>query len=400
MQGSKFRVPERIFMLDCGRKYYTPNWIKKLITEIKSAGFNTISIHFSEDMGLRLETKQYPWLAGGDHSLCVYGAANGLADDDEKFITQEEMADIVRFARNEGIEVIPSFDSPGHMNYAVKKYNAQTGSDISNYFHKNGKKSIVQGSSIKKEAAQYNFSRGIDISNPEAVKFAKNLYTEYGRFFYSLGCRKFDIGGDELLGFGETIDSTLSKWQNLDHWDAHAKMLTGNENAVAYDAFILYMNDICALMRSLGYEKILMWNDDVYRDFDTGWQGVAELDKSIDIQYWSTGANGEKNSVFTYLERGHKVYNFISQYTYYVLGFGSKYGTTPEILERDWSAYFFDPEKPENDPTAPDPRILGGGYCLWSDSPAAETEDEILEHLKPYIKACGRKLLGITKQIK
>ena len=50
-------VKERIFLLDCARKYYTPNWIKKLITEIKSAGFNAISIHFGEDMGHRLESK-------------------------------------------------------------------------------------------------------------------------------------------------------------------------------------------------------------------------------------------------------------------------------------------------------------------------------------------------------
>ena len=393
MNTSIYSVPERIFMLDCARKYYTPAWIKRLILEIKSAGFNTISIHFGEDMGHRLESKTYPWLAGGDHTLCVYGSANGQAENDSKFITQNEMADVVRFAQSEGIELIPSFDSPGHMNYAVKKYNAQTGSDISNYFHKNGIKSIVRGSSINKEPEQYNFSRGIDISNPKAVEFARNLYDEYGRFFYSLGCRKFDIGGDELLGYGETIDDTLSKWQNLDHWDAHAKALTGNENAVAYDAFILYMNDIVALMRSIGYEKILMWNDDVYRDYDTGWQGVTELDSSIDIQYWSIKSNGGKNTVHTYLDRGHKVYNFISPYVYYVVGFGGdKYGTTPEILERDWNAYHFSRGNSEIDLPAPDERILGGGYCLWSDCPAGETEDELLENLKPYIRACGKKL--------
>ncbi|MBQ2715474.1 MAG: hypothetical protein IJF21_01640 [Clostridia bacterium] len=32
------------------------------------------------------------------------------------------------------------------------------------------------------------------------------------------------------------------------------------------------------------------------------------------------------------------------------------------------------------------------GYCLWSDCPAGETEDELLENLKPYIRACGKKL--------
>lgn len=397
MQISNYSVPERIFLLDCGRKYFTPDWIKKLITELKSAGFNAISLHFSEDMGLRLESKQYPWLAGGDHSLCVFGAANGLAEDDGKYLTQTEMADIVRFAQSCGLDVSPSFDSPGHMNYAVKKYNEHFGRDIGNYFHKNGKVSIVQGSSIYKESAQMSFSRGIDISNTEAVEFAKNLYTEYGNFFRSLGCTKFDIGGDELLGFGETIDSSLSKWNNLDHWQAHAQSLTGNANAVAYDAFILYMNDICTLMRSLGYESIRMWNDDVCRDFDTGWTGVAELDKSIDIQYWSPGANGGKNTVSVYLDRGHSVYNFTSYYTYYVLGFGSKNGVTPEQLEAEWNAYVFDHQNPENNPKSPDSRVKGGGFCLWCDTPAAETEAEVMEHIKPYIEACGRKLFGKVK---
>lgn len=211
MNASKFHANERIFMLDCGRKYLTPNWIKSLIKEIKNAGFTAITMHFSEEMGMRLEPKQYPWLAGGDHSLCVRGSKNGEAENDGKFITQDEMADIVRFAHGCGVEVIPSFDSPGHMNYVVKKYNAHFDRDIGNYFHKDGKVTIVQGSSVLKEKSQLSCSRGIDIANAEAVEFVKSLYIEYGRFFRELGCKKFDIGGDELLGFGETIDESLSK---------------------------------------------------------------------------------------------------------------------------------------------------------------------------------------------
>ena len=394
MERSKFFARERIFMLDCGRKYYTPEWIKRLILTVKEAGFNAFSIHFAEDMGLRLETKQYPWLAGGDHSLCVYGEEMGCAEDDGKFITQDEMAEIVRFAQGVGLEIIPSFDSPGHMNYAVKKYNAHYGSNISNYFHKDGKVSIVHGTSKKKEEAQLAYSRGIDISNPEAVDFAKNLYAEYGCFFRSLGCTTFDIGGDELLGFGDTIDESLSKWQNLDHWEAYAKQRTGNPRAVAYDAFLLYMNDICELMRSLGYKRLLMWNDDVYRDFDTGYTGVVELDPSLEIQYWLMKPNGGKNTVFTYLNHGHKVLNFVSHYTYYVLGFGSYHGVPADRLEREWNIYLFDMDCPENNPVAPDPRVIGGGYCLWSDMPAAESEDEVLENVKPFIMACGRALCG------
>ena len=135
-----------------------------------------------------------------------------------------------------------------------------------------------------------------------------------------------------------------------------------------------------------------MWNDDVYRDFDTGYTGVAQIDPDLEIQYWSTGANGGKNTVFEYLKRGHKVLNFISYYTYYVVGIGSYYGVSAEQVEREWDAYLFDQDTPENNPTAPHEGVLGGGYCLWSDLPARETEDEVFEHILPFIKAIGKKL--------
>lgn len=392
MNTNDYAAKDRIFRLDCARKYYTPAWIKKLIAFLAEEGYTTIALHFSEDMGMRLESKRYPFLAGGDHSLCVYGTENGKPEDDGKFITQEEMAEIVKFAMEKGLDVIPAFDSPGHMNYIVKKYNAYYKTDIGNYFHKNGMVALVQGSSKKKETAQTSFSRGIDITNEEAVLFAKNLYTEYGTFFRSLGCKRFDIGGDELLGFGETIDDSASKWCNLEHWENYAKEKTGNENAVAYDAFLLYINEIADLVRSLGYEEILMWNDDVYRDFDTGWKGVVTLDPEIAVQYWSIKANGGKNPPSLYMEKGHSIYNFSAKYTYYVLGFAFRSGTTPEDIESEWSAYTFDPNNDDFNVTPPNDKVKGGGFCLWSDTPNAETEDEILEHLKPYLKACIKAL--------
>ena len=383
-------------MFDCARKYYTPGWIKKLIDEISAVGYNAIMMHFSEDIATRLESKRYPWLAGGEGNLCVHGMANGRPEDNGKFFTQEEMADIIRYAQSRGLEVIPSFDSPGHMNYLVKKYNEHYNTDIGNYFHKNGKVSIVHGSSHYNEEYPMSHSRSIDISNPEAVAFAKNLIEEYGQFFRQFGCTSFDIGGDELLGFGETIDDSLSKWQNLEHWDEHARKLTGNSDAVAYDAFILYMNDIAKMLRDMGYESIRMWNDDVYRTFDTAWKHVTELDKSIEIQYWSQKANNGENTVLVYLDRGHKVYNFNRHYTYFVLlpDRVSKKATPDEIM-KEWTPYLFDGEVLENNPTPPCEQVKGAGICLWSDTPAVMTEDEVLENMRPYFTAIAKKTLGI-----
>ena len=387
-----YGVNERAFFLDCGRKYFSPKLFEKLIPILKEARLNALYLHFSEEMGLRLESKQFPWLAGGDHTLCVHGAACGEAENDKKFLTQNEIRYIVSMARDNGIEVIPSFDSPGHMNYAVKKYNEHFSTDIGNYFHKDGKIAIVQGSSIPNEDAQKRYSRGIDISNSTAVSFAHELLLEYGELFRSLGCTSFDIGGDELLGFGESIDNTYTKWQSLEHWESFAKKKTQNENAVAYDAFLLYMNETASLMRSLGYTSVRMWNDDVLRSGDTDWRSVVTLDTNIEIEYWLPYANGGKNDIFSYISAGHSVYNLLNYYTYYILGTKMKNGITPSQLLDEWNAYVFDsPDKK----IRLDPEIhtvKGGAFCLWCDNPSAEAPDEILKNISPFLLAAGKAM--------
>ena len=414
MSNAKYRVGERIFMLDCARKYFTPEWMKRLIDEISAVGFNVINIHFTDEVGHRLESKKFPWLAGGDYTLCTFGAAYGCPDEDGKFFTMAQMADIVRYAQSRGLDVLPSFDSPGHMTYAVKRYKEVNGVDLGNYFHKHGKVAIVAAAGERDERSQEVYSRGIDISNPEALEFAKALYTEYGEFFYSLGCRSFDIGGDELLGWGDkgSIDPTVPKWSNLDHWEAYAKERTGNPEAVAYDAFILYMNDITALLKSIGYTSVRMWNDDVYRESDTGWRGAAEIDKSIDIQYWSPHTNGGDGTAQFYLDKGHNLYNFARPYTYYTMypdGRPASY-VTPEAIMKEWTPYLFAANRSECDPgnseyifpefksgneiEAPHDRVKGAGFCLWCDCPSSETEDELLEHIRPYFTAIAKKALG------
>lgn len=413
MNNAVYSVDERIFMLDCGRKYYTPKWIKRLIDEISAVGYNAINLHFADDIAFRLESRAYPWLAGGDHTLCAYGAHLGCPEDDEKYITLDEMEDIVRYAFSRGVDVIPSLDSPGHMTYIVKRYKQNRRRDIGNYYHKHGKTALVQASGESSENARAGYSSCIDISSSEAIGFIKNLYRELGEFFAHLGCKSFDIGGDELLGWGNdgSIDRSLPKWSNLDHWQEHARKLTGNPEAVAYDAFILYMNDIASLMYSLGYKSVRMWNDDVYRISDTGWREAAKLDGSIDIQFWSPHTNGGEGTAQFYIDRGHNIYNFARLYTYYTL-YADRCPSyaTPEAILKEWNPYVFAPKnsvcetdnsyifppfKEGNHVAAPNEHVKGAGFCLWSDTPGAMSEDEILEGMRPYFTAVARKTTGV-----
>lgn len=385
--------PERAFFLDCGRKYYSPDWIKDMIREISWSNMNAIYIHFSEEMGFRLESKTYPWLAGGDNTLCIGGASYGVAADNGKYITQDEMREIAAVAKLYHVEIIPSLDSPGHMNYAVKKYNAKYGTDIGNYFHYNGKTAIVQGSGP--EAAQKNYSRGIDISNTKAVTFAKNLYAEYAAFFKELGCTKFDIGGDELLGWGASLAS-VSRWKQLDHWKTYAQSRSGNSKAVAYDAFMYYMNDIYDLVKSYGYTSIRMWNDDALRSADTGWNKVVTLNPGMEIQYWTPTANSSENNIWTYLIAGYKAYNFLNDYNYYVLGQahdGSGYkGITPQRIYENWAPNIFIPYGGTGSNTAiGNANVKGSAFCVWCDKPSTESAATVKAGILPCLRVNGAK---------
>lgn len=384
---------ERAFFLDCGRKYYSPEWIEDMIREISWSNMNTIYLHFSEEMGFRLESKTYPWLAGGDHTLCIGGAAYGVAADDGKYITQDEMRQIAAVAKLYHVEIIPSLDSPGHMNYAVKKYNARYGTDIGNYFHYNGRTAIVQGSGP--EAAQKGYSRGIDISNAKAVTFAKNLYAEYAAFFKELGCTKFDIGGDELLGWGTSLAS-VSRWKQLDHWKTYARNRSGNKNAVAYDAFMYYMNDIYDLVKGYGYTSIRMWNDDALRSADTGWSKVVTLNPGMEIQYWTPTANNSKNNIWTYLNAGYKAYNFLNDYNYYVLGQahdGSGYkGITPQRIYENWAPNIFIPYGGTGSNIAiGNTNVKGSAFCVWCDKPSTESAATVKAGILPCLRVNGAK---------
>lgn len=405
-------VGERSVSLDCGRKYYTVDWIKQLIREMSWSNMNALVLHFSEEMGFGIESKAYPWLAGRDGTL----GTQAEAVTDARYLTQDEVAEIVRYAERYHVEIIPSLDSPGHLNYVIKTFNEQcaqkdfsfiyrgktytaaAGSEIGNYFHYNGKTAIVQGTRNKA------YSMGIDLADETASAFVKSLIEEYAIFFRSLGCTEFDIGGDELLGWGTPVDWTVPKWKQLDHWTEYARNRARAEgkpnysDAVAYDAFMYYMNDLYDLVTGLGYTSVRMWNDDALRAADTGWKRVVELNPKIDIWYWTTG----QNTVNDYVNAGHSVYNILCDYNYYALTYDYFKDTRSlftkayaETIYREWSPYIFDPVNPSPDAAGNLPRghaaVPGSAFAVWCDHPDLRTEAEVMADILPMLRAHAAK---------
>ncbi len=112
---------DRGVMIDCGRKYFSPRSLELLIAGMSELGLDFLELHFSEDMGVGIECPAYPWLAGRDGILCTQGKT-GECPTDPRVLSREDLRMIADCARGKGIRIIPSYDSPGHLNYTVKRF--------------------------------------------------------------------------------------------------------------------------------------------------------------------------------------------------------------------------------------------------------------------------------------
>ncbi|WP_205603338.1 family 20 glycosylhydrolase [Virgibacillus halodenitrificans] len=151
---------ERRVHLDMARKYITKEWIIQHIREMSYFKMNAIQLHFSENMGFRIESETDPAIVSKDG-----------------YLTKDEIREIIAEANKYGIKIIPSLDTPGHTEHILKVHPEFGQVD------KYGNHSKV----------------ALDITNPEAVEYVKKLYTEYMDLFE--GSTDFHIGADEYMEF-------------------------------------------------------------------------------------------------------------------------------------------------------------------------------------------------------
>jgi hexosaminidase len=105
----------RGMMLDVSRHFFGPEDVKKLIEEISYYKINMLHLHLSDDQGWRIEIKSWPNLAQHGGSTEVGGGEGG-------FYTQEQYSDLVKFAKQHFITIVPEIDMPGHTNAALASY--------------------------------------------------------------------------------------------------------------------------------------------------------------------------------------------------------------------------------------------------------------------------------------
>lgn len=120
------RFVHRGMMLDCSRHLFPLEFVKRYIDLIAMHNMNVFHWHLSDDQGWRIEIKKYPELTikGSRRSGTVIGYNTALDDSIPYggYYTQEQAREIVEYARQRYVTVIPEIDMPGHMLAALATY--------------------------------------------------------------------------------------------------------------------------------------------------------------------------------------------------------------------------------------------------------------------------------------
>lgn len=372
-----------IVHLDCGRKYFSVDSIKKIIDNAAESGFNYIELAIGNDgMRFLLDDMSMNFTANGtdytydsdkvaeaihegnihyNNSFVSNGSYNdkvngGCYNPAVNELTQTEMDEIIAYAYSKGVGIIPLINSPGHMHTILQAMNTLTNTE-------NGYKTSVWSSSGYETKTS---ARTLDITNEVAKEFTKNFISKYIAYFASKGCTLFNLGADEYandictdgaMGFGS--------------------LMTNNQ----YGKFVTYVNEVAALIKNAGMRPIA-FNDGIYFNSKTSY---GTFDKDIIISYWSSGWSSYAVASASFLRgQGHSLINTHGDY-YWVLG-----GT--EVLASkttDFSTTVF------MGSNISDP--LGAMFCIWCDYPGNKTEEYVVGTTKDPMAAFGDKLPETAK---
>ncbi len=159
------RFPWRGLSLDVSRHFIPVGEIKRTLDGMSAVKLNVLHWHLSDDQGFRVESKRYP-------RLQRFGS-NGL------YYTQTEIRDVIAYARDRGIRIVPEFDMPGHATSWLPGY-PELGA-------RSGSFEIVPGFGILGDL--------IDPTKEYTYRFLDGFIGEMARLFPDA---YFHIGGDEV----------------------------------------------------------------------------------------------------------------------------------------------------------------------------------------------------------
>ena len=337
---------KKIVSIDAGRKYFSPEQLKEIIDKAKHYGYTDLHLlvgndglrFMLDDMSLTVGDKTY---ASDDVKRAVENGTNAYYNDPNgNHLTESQMTDLINYAKDKGIGLIPSVNSPGHMD-AILNAMKELGIEKPNFNY------------FGKESA-----RTVDLDNEKAVAFTKALIDKYAGYFAGKS-EIFNIGLDEYAN-----DATDAKgWSVLQAYKWYPEDGYPDKG---YDKFIAYANDLARIVKSHGL-KPMAFNDGIYYNSDTSF---GTFDKDIIVSMWTGGWNGYDVASSTLLaEKGHEILNTNDAW-YYVLGRNAD-GQGWYNLDQGLNGIKSTPITSVPKTEGADVPIIGGMVAAWADTPSA-----------------------------
>jgi hexosaminidase len=275
------RFAYRGMMLDCGRHFFDVSFVKRFIDLLGLHKMNTFHWHLTEDQGWRIQIKKYPRLtsigAWRDSTL-----SESLYDTPQKydgqryggFYTQNEIKEIVKYAKDRFITIIPEIEMPGHATAALAAY-PELGC-------RNGSYSI---------ATKWGVSEDVFCPSEATFTFLDNVLTEVAQLFPG---EYIHVGGDEC---------PKKQWKKsaLCQQIIKTKGLKDEEELQAY-----FMDRVRKILQSKG-RKMIVWA------WDDMLEGKYAASKDVIIMHWQV----EKRTGVDAINKGYKVVSVPGAYTYF-----------------------------------------------------------------------------------
>ncbi len=333
------RFAWREFMLDEARFFKGKEQVKMLLDEMALLKMNVFHWHLVEDQGWRVEIKKYPLLtevgskrasSRVDCTRCGQtGEPHGGIQSGEPhggFYTQEEIKEIVRYAEERHITIVPEIEMPGHSSAAIASY-PWLG---------------TTGEKIQVPVKFGVLDNVYDISNPKVYKFLTDVLNEVIELFPS---KVIHIGGDEVK---------YGQWEESE--SIHSYMEENNLASYA-ELQVFFTNRISHYLegkgrRMMGWNEILGQNIHKYQSEQESKSGQQLAGESI-IHFWA----GSLDLAIEAADNGYEIVNSLMNETYLSIGY--------EKLPLS-KAYAFEPV-PEGLAPELHGKVIGLGCELWGE---------------------------------
>lgn len=245
------RFPWRGLMIDVSRHFQPVEVIRRNIDGMAAVKLNVLHLHLVDDHGFRVESKVYPQL----HQKA----------SDGQYFAQREIKEIIRYAGERGIRVVPEFDVPGHASAFLTAFPELASAP--GPYHLQNRSGI--------------FDPTLNPIKEETYEMLNNLFTEMAALFPDT---YFHIGGDENEG---------------KHWDANPEIqaFMGKRGFTDNHELQNYFNTrILTHLTSLN-KKMMGWDEILNENLPTdavihSWRGLGSLKKAAEAGYQCVLSNG------------------------------------------------------------------------------------------------------------